>query len=130
MTLPWQDQAWVHRRRPGFPAPINTLAQDDFHAPVLRFTHAISGGHQGIGLTKAARDDFIALDTPAQQFCRHRIGAAKRQRLIILWRAGTVRIAIHLNPGDLLAGAGLGSFADDLPGAVGQVSLVPIKKTR
>ena len=103
------------------------LSQDNFHAPVLWFTHAVGSRDQGLCFTQSGDVDFLPRNTALDEFFGHRLGAAARQRQIILRRAGTIRMTCNFNPCGLSAGC-FGGFTNDLARTRGQISAVPIKK--
>jgi hypothetical protein len=57
-----------------------------------------------------------------------RVGAADRQALVVLRRAGRVGVAVHLDPGRLHRRRRGGRLSDDLARALGERRLVPVEE--
>jgi len=95
----------------------------------LRLTHAFGSCDQGLSFTQGCDADILTRNAATDEFFRHCFSAAARQRLIILWRAGAIRMARYFKARGLGAG-GFGGFTDDLARTRGQVSAIPSKNTR
>ena len=103
-------------------------AQDDLDAAVLRLADAVGGRDQGAAFAEGLDRHGGAGDAAALQLGGDRGGAALRQRLVVLRRAGAVGVAGDLDPGRADA-AGIGRrFRDDGAGAVGQVGAVEVEE--